>query len=422
MGSFYIDDVSKNKNRIEYVYHFDDGLSSYIFDNPRLYIEYQENIEQVPESICVIPLVCNVLPIIWLLDVDLYISELDKKFYDSIEDFKKGYQRMYPKLQFKGKIHVSKVVDNNENIMDSTATFFSGGLDAMSTLLTHVNEHPDLITLWGSDIDVDDYVTFKKVEKSLKYVGKTLNCKNVIIRTNFRKILNEKNLDKLVYHKVHDRWWHGFQHGIAIISHSFPYAYKHKIKTVYIASSFTKGDKMTCASDPAIDNYIKCANTLVYHDGYEFTRQDKIRNVCNILSKTGLSDDGIPIRVCLKSKGDYNCCNCEKCYRTIFGILAEGKNPENFDFHLDSNFYEKVERQFKNEIILLHPYHWIKIQKRFIENKDIFVDRPELQWVFKYNFYNVNRHPSKYIRKYLKAIFRRLKKFLKGGYWHGKCD
>ena len=30
-------------------------------------------------------------------------------------------------------------------------------------------------------------------------------------------------------------------------------------------------------------------------------------------------------------EGD-NCCMCEKCYRTMAGLWAEGENPENYGF------------------------------------------------------------------------------------------
>ena len=422
MCKFVIDSVEVKGNRIKYKYHFDKDLYFYIRELPFMEIEYSESIEEVPNSICVIPLICDILPIIWILDAELYVPELDKSFYKSIEQFKLGYKKMYPKIKFKGKIFVKTIVDNSYNSTSKSASFFSGGVDALSTVLTHYDEHLDLISLWGSDIDIKSEEAWEKTRKFLSDVAKKLKCKNVFVKTNFRKIVNEGALDRLVRHKANDLWWHGFQHGIAIISHAAPYAYKYHLNHVYIASSFTKGDKVPCASDPSIDNFVKFASCDVIHDGYDFNRQEKVENICKKLDEKNLNNSKIFVRVCLNSKTSGNCCHCEKCYRTIFEIIAEGKNPKDFGFTLDKDFYRRVEYEMKKKIILIHPYHWIRIQKRFFENREKLCDRPEINWIFHYNFKKTNFHPSKHIRAYSKKTINRVKKLLVGGYWNGKAS
>ena len=93
MCKFVIDSVEVKGNRIKYKYHFDKDLYFYIRELPFMEIEYSESIEEVPNSICVIPLICDILPIIWILDAELYVPELDKSFYKSIEQFKLGYKK-----------------------------------------------------------------------------------------------------------------------------------------------------------------------------------------------------------------------------------------------------------------------------------------------------------------------------------------
>ena len=39
--------------------------------------------------------------------------------------------------------------------------------------------------------------------------------------------------------------------------HAAPLAFNLKLKTVYIASSYTKDDDVTCASSPTIDNNVE---------------------------------------------------------------------------------------------------------------------------------------------------------------------
>ncbi len=78
-----------------------------------------------------------------------------------------------------------------------------------------------------------------------------------------------------------DGWWHGFQHGIQVIGHAAPITCLMGKSTVYFASSFTSKEKgiITCASDPTIDNHLRFCQVKVVHDGYEFDRQDKVRDL-----------------------------------------------------------------------------------------------------------------------------------------------
>lgn len=52
--------------------------------------------------------------------------------------------------------------------MDKVATFFSGGVDAFSTLISHIDETPELFTLWGNDILYDNQSGWKNVEKHIE--------------------------------------------------------------------------------------------------------------------------------------------------------------------------------------------------------------------------------------------------------------
>ena len=84
MGKFFIDSIDIKDGKIKYKYHFDEELYSYINRSNFLEIEYSESMIGLPKSICVIPLICDILPIIWILDAELYVPELDKSFYNSI--------------------------------------------------------------------------------------------------------------------------------------------------------------------------------------------------------------------------------------------------------------------------------------------------------------------------------------------------
>lgn len=390
--------------------HFDlEGPKEWqgIFKKPhKCVIEYSTDISSIPYSIAVIPFICNVLPIIWLFDAELIIDEVDKVFFESISEFKKGYEQMYPEFKFKGKISVSKYVENNNEIKRS-AVLFSGGVDAFQTLLSHISENPLLITIWGADIFVDNVNGWKHMDEHINKTSQLYGLDYYYVKSNFREYINERVLDNYItMKKVGLEWWHDFQHGISIISHSAPLSYVLNIGTVYIASSFTYRDigNYTCASDPSIDNYVRFMNTTVKHDGYELTRQMKIHNLCKYYDETKVR---IPLRVCWESKDGENCCNCEKCYRTMLAIIAENHDPVDFGFSLYSkNVREKMLMELKNKYDITYNKRYYYIQETLRNNYSLEECPEDLKW-----FYISNLDSQNFVNK--KRTTRKIKSIIK---------
>jgi len=262
-------DIQVSKKNVEYLFECSEELRCF-FSGKEFVIEYPEDIETVPDAVLAIPFICNVLPMIWLEDAEMVIPELDEDFYNSIPEFKKGYINMYPDAEFKGKITVGKVVNCRRDNQSGAAAFFSGGLDATTTLLRHLDEKPDLISIWGSDIAYDNAAGWQPIQKAIDETAQEYGVKHINIHSAFRQFDKEGELEKAHREKLHDGWWHGVKHGIGLIGHAAPYAWIHGLKSVYIASSFCAADgKVTCASDPSIDNYVKFCGAKVIHDGFE---------------------------------------------------------------------------------------------------------------------------------------------------------
>lgn len=345
-------------------------------------IEYSEDISRTPKDIAVIPFICNVLPIAWVLDAEIVVDELDYDFHAHIDEIKRGYIKMYPRIKFGGKLTVGKFISHDYEVGDETAAFFSGGADSFDTLIAHAEEKPTLITLWGSDVKLTDREGWQRVNKHALETARQFGCKNLFVASTFRLFLREGSLSPLVQPLVGDGWWHGFQHGIGIISHAAPYVYLHKLKTIYIASSFCAEHKnYTCASDPTIDNHVHIGKCRTVHDGYEFNRQAKLRRICEFRRRTGKP---INLHVCWKSEGGENCCACEKCYRTICGILAEGENPVDYGFA--SYSLEKMRQDIKKPGFVYNvvSIFWKNIQDHFRERPE---NLPEnLAWLMEMKF------------------------------------
>lgn len=341
-----VDSPIVEQNRITYKYKVEGEWEKVFADSKSFQVEYSIDISNIPEGIAVIPLLANILPMSWVYDAEIVIPACDEDFYYSIPEFKKGYEQMYPMMKFLGKVKCEKLEKNAVSENDKVACFFSGGVDAFGTLVSHAEEHPILITLWGADVKLNDLQGWKNVENHLKITAEKFNTSYVTVRSEFRTFFSEVKTTEKV--KISgDGWWHGFQHGVGIISHAAPIVYVLGIKKVYFASSFTVADKgkVTCASDPTIDNYVRFSSTEIIHDGYEFTRQMKVHNIVEYAKKNGVE---IPLRVCWESTGGSNCCKCEKCWRTILAIYAENQDPRKYGFNYTDEQLKHLAKTMKH--------------------------------------------------------------------------
>ncbi len=340
--------IVKENNKIIIEYDFSGKWSNFLIGNS-FFTSYDLDIHEVPDSIAIIPFLTNILPISWVFDLGVEVQELDKTFYDSIPGIKKGYEEMYPMLTFTGELNYSKIVEI-KNKGQHSACLFSGGVDAYCTLLRHIDEKPDIITIFGSDIELTDKNGIENVNKLNNEIANELNIKYESIYSNFREVLNYHNLYKSISKFLEGEWWHEFQHGIGIIGLVAPLSYLKSYGIVYIASSYceTQKGQYTCASDPTIDNKLKYGNTITIHDGYELNRQDKIAFICEMKKKINIPQ--IKLRVCWESSGGKNCCHCEKCYRTMIGIIAEKENPNNYYFDFNNENRKSMIKYLKNHL------------------------------------------------------------------------
>lgn len=393
--------IVKQGNRLEFDYEVKGEWRKYFDLENKLFIEYSFNIEDVPDSVAVIPLIGNILPMAWLCDAEIILDELDQDFYKNLNAVKKGYMDMYSMLDFTGKVTVSSIVNNQKKkCMDrnNAAAFFSGGVDAYTTLLRHIEEKPLLMVLWGADIKLQDTEGWGKVTAHIQSVSDAYKLNWVCVRTNFREMINEGELESLVNNSG-DGWWHGFQCGIAIISHAAPIAYAYGMERAYIASSFPEKMKgqYTCASDPTIDNNIEYCGCKTVHDGYELDRQEKIRY---LVSKKA-EGNPINLRVCWESSGGGNCCRCEKCYRTILEIVSEGDDPNHFGFSWGDKDIIRCRRDLKNKI-RMNQFNWdqfyFPIQEMMKRNSKSIINVEKYQWLQKIDFSRINNTPMKVLR------------------------
>lgn len=410
-----LEKIYKDKSLIRYEFSCSPDFDKF-FSCEDFYIKYDVDISEVPDSILAIPFVSSVLPLIMIANANLYLDEIDKDFLDCIPKLAAGYETMFPETRFLGRIIANKILPSKElKKRDKVAMFYSGGLDSVNTLIRHFDEKPDLIAIWGSDIRHDNGVGWSILFNTLSNEADILKLPLMQIKTSFRAFDNESNLEKVYSKQLKDGWWHGVKHGIALIGHVAPIAYLRNYKTVYIASSNCLSDKnVRCASNPATDNTIRFCGTRVCHDGFEYNRQDKTNYIIEYSKVHNLKPK---LHVCWKTQTGDNCCSCEKCYRTIFNIMVEGVQPEDFGFGNMDAFYNTFNH---NSLLLelLGKYNlqaeFDHIADRFRQNKTVLKKNKNykyMKWLKKLNLNDLKTFNPSYwfiFKRRIRGLLRRV--------------
>ena len=328
--------VSNNGHRINYDYTLTAGIRKYFNLDKPFYIEFQEDISSVPESILAIPLIANLSPIAWYAGFSIEIEALDQDFNTALQIIKLDFLKRQSVDELKGDVVPKKLVQNTFE-KSKTAMLFSGGVDAYATYIRIFDKTPDLITLLGADIQIEDQKQWTDFTNFVESEGLLKNNDKEYITANLRDFYTYQV--ELLLTDI--GWWGKVQHGLALIGALAPLSYVKGYKEIYIASSYTDNINIEWGSTPQIDEAITWANGVqVYHDGYDLKRQDKVDLIADFAEK---ADTKFKLRVCYSEKRtEFNCSYCEKCFRTIFGLILNNKNPNDYGFNVDGSVYDKM--------------------------------------------------------------------------------
>lgn len=359
----------KTNNRITYSLEVNRNLEKYFFLDKEFFVEYDQNIENCPDSIAIIPALSVILPLAWVENATVIVDDIDEDFYECLEDVKNSYKFMIPNVTFEGKLLAKRITRNNINQIDhKVMCLFSGGVDATFTLLHNINYKPTIMTIWGTDIFLKDIDAWNLVKSENKKVANTFNISFATLKSTFREILNESLLTQKYGLVVRDNWWHAYEHGLALLGLVSPYAYLNNISDIKIASSYSSKDyeKHICASLPQIDENVKYFGATIYHDGFYKTRNDKIKSIVDYHKKHNISFN---LRVCWQQITGENCCVCEKCVRTILTLISFEENPINYGFNLTPEKENIIINNIKSQKIKINSF-WQESIDLIIKNKD----------------------------------------------------
>ena len=405
-------EIERKGNLVNYHFTVSREIEKF-FTTDTLFVEYDRDVTDVPDSILAIPFVSSLLAISWVLDCNLWVREIDKTFYDSVPKIREAYREIYDHFPLKGRF-APAILTRNEipaSKLPSTHALllFSGGADCQATFIRNLQKSPLLCNIQGWYKSLEDKDIAADADKrDISSFAREYNVPTCFVRSNFARVIS--GLFDQKYHKaIGDTMWHGFLHSMAFIGIAIPIAYQTGISEIMIASSLTIGLNFYCASNLTTDSAFRYAkNGFVTHDGFELNRQGKMEVIVKHQKATGKP---FFMRVC--SFHDHNCCECEKCFRTILGIVAEGGNIKDFGFNIDGSLKEHWEQvlyrraglmSFKSEKFI----HWPHIKKKMLQNYDKIEDKEFVDWFLNFDFDKAKQQGLKrYYRQNFFSILKR---------------
>ena len=402
-----------SSNRIDYNYSVEGDWAIAFHLNEPFFIEYGDDISAVPESVAVVPLLANLLPMAWVYDAEIVAPVCDRDFFDSVEEFKKGFVDMYPMMELRGKLTVDALEENRPSGQSGAAAFYSGGVDALDTLIRHAEEKPTLLTVWGIDVAFEDTAGWERMKALIAQAVDAFDVECVTIKSCLRRFIDKYELGKKIA-VTGDQWWHGFQHGLGTYSHAAPVAYARKIKSVYFASTFTTAEKgkQTCASDPTIDNFVRFCGARVVHDGYDSERQMKVHNIAQCSQRMNRN---FQLHVCWAADGGSNCCLCEKCRRTLLAIFAENRDPNDFGLVHSEEQLRSLSKKMRYGIIKKNAIPYYRPIRDAMRKNCRPKDLPRsIRWFYSTDVSKLSQDtPTKKARRYAKRVRRKVFSILK---------
>lgn len=397
-----LDKITIHKNLVLYDFHTNDELNRF-FKTQRMFIQYEEDMADVPFSLLTIPFVNTMAGISWLSDSVLFVDEMDATFYESFKQLKRAYGELH-RVQLKGMFVPSCIVKNFlKHDTKQSLLLFGGGVDCHSSFLRNRNTISHIVNIYGwlNSVDEKNKVDISD-ELTTKGFALRMGVEAIHVRSNYASLFNLSKVDqKLCNPIVGTSYWYGFLHSMAFLSISSVIAWKHSISNLIIASSFTKDrSDVHCASIMTTDSEFKFAtNGYTSHDAFDLNRQDKVKLLADYQRETGK-----PYKIQACSFNDHNCCECEKCFRTIIELVAENADPHDFGFNdIQGSLKQHWERIVSRNVALWSPtkegyYHYLAA-KRMRENYDKYNEEQKefVDWFLSFDFDKAKREG---LRKY----------------------
>jgi hypothetical protein len=272
--------------------------------------EFSDAISYSPEAFVAAALT----PALWDGEKRLAVeTELCPEFLDNIAVVTKVFQNWFPEISSEMTVE-AKPRRSANNIQRRSAFFFTGGVDSLGALranrLRFPESHPgsikDGIIVYNLEVLTPE--AFEYALQALARIADDSAVSLIPVYTNIRALNEDWGF-----------WWTAHM-GPALCS--IAHALSGRIGSAIIASDYDVPNMRPHGSHLLVDPYFSSFDLKIRYDGTALTRLQKLELLADW--QVGLDN----LRVCNKQElyqpGRLNCGECEKCVRTMLGLIAVG--------------------------------------------------------------------------------------------------
>lgn len=390
--------LDKGGRRVSNSIEIPPSFSRY-FSSLNFYVEYENDVSQVPLSILNIPALSSIIHFAWAIGCDVHIGEADREYLRGLETVRRILSRQlgFEVLDLRSSVEVDKEVENSFEAKGK-GLLFSGGVDSTASYIANIHAYPKLITIWGMDVPTDWTDFWDKVTEKYAWMGP------LKIKTNSDEI-----------YRLNDLWSLGAKRASTKgLIEGYRPTYSFFVNMLGICAPLTVlegiGELMFSSTYPSrqygdpnypwawqrasfiLAQHFRWGGIRCREVEHEYTTNEKVKYFIKPYFK---EQGALTLRSCghrrLLEKHKLerlNCSECDKCGRVIGMLIVNGVDPNTCGFQATAETYEMIKASIVEK--LWNPtylkYHWQEIQDFIPETiiEDFSGSKRFLEWLRDY--------------------------------------
>lgn len=271
------------------------------------------------------PFLAAALPVAMINGENLEVEEsVSEMLFKNTSKIKKLYQKYFN--GFKSISLKAKSVHKDSGKARSVGLFFSGGVDSFYSYLKNAQKIDYLIFVHGFDIPLKEEELYKKLEKNILKIAKSEKVKLIKVRTNIRETFE---------------WYLNWDQSHTFAINSIALFLRGGLKEIFASCGLANKKSGHNNMKPELDKLYATEIFKLNHFGCI----PKIAKF-EFVGKHDLALNNL--RICWTNpNGEYNCCECEKCFRSMLALYLSGSLKDAKTFKKGLNLRKLRSMRFK---------------------------------------------------------------------------
>lgn len=354
---------------------------------PFLSYSFNFDVSLIPRQVSYMPFILVLMPIIWSTGLHLCIDDIDEVLYHSLNAIKEKFEDWYG-VRLYGDIICSNFTKLAGSDGSTKMIYFSGGVDATASAYSLENQFQLALIMKGFDRPIEEMQSHKT----------ELFFESIFPRSDTKLIFSDSpNLHNINFTKLDEdfhvagcdmSYWCCYAVGLYTFSNAVVPAYFFHSTHVFLSSSYKNEQNILYGASKIIVQLFKTSFCQFVSHGDEYSRLDKLSLIISRRA-SNKKNGNCNLRVC-KNKGiPDNCCQCEKCARTIIGLYILGEDPNEYGFKVPMSIFIQWLKESIEDLKFPCVEDWTEMIE-LINHSPKLINDKTINWLLQYDFAKIN--------------------------------